>query len=224
MKMNLTHLMYNLFLIAAVMVVCSEAVTVTDNNSANYARSGYPVITIVCGTMLLAIVYLKSITLGSIMNDGTWALVNVILYISAVNLACGPDLPTDSTVAGRAATIGMQLMIQVAIGIFAIHSLSLSAAGAYAMLTIFNILCLLGSNSLFNYNSPIWELDTTNCNLYFGSLNIDRCSDNGFLMWLRVLGHFTILIEFVALFCAIQAYSIVAVAKPVSNPPVVVTN
>ena len=118
-------------------------------------------------------------------------------------MACGPDMP-----AARAAVIGLQLMLQSALGFYCIMGASYYGALLYTFVAIFNALCLMGSNYLFNFNIPIWLLDTNDCNLYFGhpGLNLNRCKDGGYLEWLRVLGVLLILFEFGAAVASIRAY------------------
>jgi len=67
----------------------------------------------------------------------------------------------------------------------------------YTIFAIFNLLNLIGSNSLFNYTTPIWVVTTAICNTYFLDTTLDRCVDDKFLQFLRVIG--TSVIIFVAL-------------------------
>jgi len=73
---------------------------------------------------------------------------------------------------------------------------------------------LMGSNYLFNYNESIWTLNSLECNVYFcnvpsdNALNcdFDRCSDTGFLEWLRVVGTISLVFEFVVIVISLMNY------------------
>jgi len=72
----------------------------------------------------------------------------------------------------------------------------------------------MGSNLLFNYNEPIWTLKTSECNAYFSAVqtgvvttaSYDRCSDSGFLEWLRVVGTVALSFELIVIVIAVMNY------------------
>jgi hypothetical protein len=121
----------------------------------------------------------------------------VLLYACGVCLICGPDIFGET----RAAIIGLQLLVLVAVGASAVHVSTTTLYLSYVLFGGFNLLCMLGALEWLNYNEPIWFIDHDHCNAYFDSVapdefglvmpapsEITRCDDTGFLQFLRVIG------------------------------------
>ena len=210
-------------------------------------RAGYPAIATVGGTFIFAytLYYAAAKTgYGGWRNHAVWFFFNFILWLLGLFLVFGPDQligvtivinngdgtfsPTSGTYGNgtttflngpRAAIIGLQLMVQAAVGVFAVYSANAYAALVFGFLGIFNELCLIGSLYFFNYNQPIWLLDPTECNLYFKGTSIDnigRCHNTGYLEFLRIIGVFEILINGLLIVISLLAY---ATAVPAAYHP-----
>ena len=128
---------------------------------------------------------------------GLWLVLHALLYAFGACLACGPDIFGET----RAAIIGLQLLILVAVGVCTFQINSASLYLSYVLFGAFNLLCMLGALEWMNYNEPIWFIDHDHCNAYFDSVapdefnlvtpappEITRCDDTGFLQFLRVIG------------------------------------
>lgn len=192
----------------------------------DFNRAGYPTIATVGGAFifLYTIYYATTKTgFGGWRNHAVWFFFNLWLWLFGLFLVFGPDslasLPNISiggttyqaTAFGpRSAILGLQLMMQAAIGVFAIYSANAYASLVFAVIGLFNELGLIGSNFLFNYNQPIWTLDTVQCNLYFEQdpdANIERCKDDGYLEFLRVIGTLEIIVNGFLIVVALLAYA-----------------
>jgi len=219
------------------MMILSDPVSA--DNGKDFNTAGYP--TIAFFTSIVFVGYTlffsaQKVGYGGFMNDLTWFCLNLFLAFAGLNLIFGPDASAASLATAsfpRAAIIGLQLVVQSSLGIFAIYTNSGYAAISYAVFGAFNALCLMGSNLLFNYNQPIWVLNTLECNNYFcagacdltntnpnsptfcfGQCIFDRCSDSGFLEWLRVVGTVAMVFEMVVVVISLMNY--------VNSVPVVV--
>jgi len=132
--------------------------------------------------------------------------MNFWIYLCGIFLIFGPDSIYNVGIDGsgglstgfigpRAAIIGLQLTVQASLGVCALYFSNAYATALYGAFAIFNTLCLIGSNFLFNYNEPIWELSEAECSYYFRNGDIQRCHDNGYLEFLRVIGTLAIITE-----------------------------
>lgn len=179
----------------------------------DFTREAYPAIATVAGFFIIAYsLYYSHVKAGAAgwRNHALWFIFDLLLALWGFFLIFGPDNLSYSTVgasAPRAAIIGLQLIIQAAIGVFAVYAANAYASLAFAMLGMFNLLCLIGSNLLFNYNQPIWTLDQQQCNTYFASFDLQRCRDDGYLQFLRVVGMFAIFTEGYLILVSLLAYA-----------------
>jgi len=200
-----------------------------------FTRAGYPTIATVGGTLIFLYTIYYSATktgYGGWRNHGVWFFFNLWLWLFGLFLVFGPDslaaasagTASLQTLAGpRAAIIGLQLMVQAAVGAFAIYSANAYASLVFALIGLFNELCLIGSNFFFNYNQPIWTLNEPQCNAYFdldcGTVGtcstFTRCKDDGYLEVLRVFGTLEIILNGFLIVIALLAY---ATAVPVGHP------
>ena len=207
-------------------------------DASSMTRAGYPAIATVGGTFifLYTLYYAAAKTgYGGWRNHAVWFFFNFWLWLFGLFLIFGPDqligvnggtaadgtttVTTSSLVGPRAAIIGLQLMVQASVGVFAVFSANAYAALVFGFLGIFNELCLIGSLFFFNYNQPIWLLDPVECNLYFKATatdNITRCHDTGYLEFLRIIGVFEILINGLLIVISLLAY---ATAVPAAYHP-----
>jgi len=179
---------------------------------------------------------------GGWRNHALWFLMDIFLFMIGIFLIFGPDtvynsrtdgwLPTSgsTTFTGiytspgpRCAIIGLQLAIQAALGIFAVFAANAYASLVFGVFGIFNVLCLMGSNFLFNYNEPIWLLSSAECYQYFrvnpGSDDIQRCHGDGYLEFLRIIGTIGIIVEAYLIVVSLLAYA-TAVPAPYGGVPV----
>lgn len=188
---------------------------VQANGADSYRKEGYPVITIVGGTLLILVSFYISYssrknasgTLGdSLKHNLVFTICSVFLYCVGVFLTFGPDT-AQGIENPRAAIIGLQLLLQVAIGVYFMHHATPAITDAYIIFGIFNLLALFGSNWLFNYNLAIWTLDQNSCNVYFNGSALDttkRCDDDGYLQFLRIMGHLASLVLLASVIYAIS--------------------
>lgn len=182
----------------------------------DFTREAYPAIATVAGFFIIAYaLYYSHVKAGAAgwRNHALWFIFDLLLALWGFFLIFGPDnlsygvSGVSATSAPRAAIIGLQLIIQAAIGVFAVYAANAYASLAFAMLGMFNLLCLIGSNLLFNYNQPIWTLDQAQCNAYFASFDLQRCRDDGYLQFLRVVGMFAIFTEGYLILVSLLAYA-----------------
>ena len=216
-------------------------------DASSMTRAGYPAIATVGGFFIFfyTLYYAAAKTgYGGWRNHSLWFFTNFFLWLFGLFLVFGPDQligvnlnntlgPNGTstfggtygngfasfTVGPRAAIIGLQLMTQAAIGVFAVFSANAYAALVFGMFGVFNELCLIGSLFFFNYNQPIWLLDPVECNLYFKATvfdNITRCHDTGYLEFLRIIGVFAILLNALLIVISLLAY---ATAVPAAYHP-----
>jgi len=194
----------------------------------DFTTKGYPTIATVGGFFIFAYTLYYSAAktgYGGWRNHGVWFFTNLLLWLFGLFLVFGPDSLTvaAATTAGpRAAILWLQLMVQASIGAFAIYSANAYASLVFALVGIFNELALIGSLWLFNYNQPIWILDTNQCNAYFSNAASGpdfqvwtRCHDDGYLEFLRVIGTLEILVNGFLIVISLLAY---ATAIPVGHP------
>ena len=209
-------------------------------DASSMTRAGYPAIATVGGFFIFGytLYYAAAKTgYGGWRNHAVWFFFNFFLWLFGLFLVFGPDQLIGVTIAPgalggtygngettfltgpRAAIIGLQLMVQASVGVFAVYSANAYAALVFGFLGIFNELCLIGSLFFFNYNQPIWLLDPTECNLYFKGYATDdirRCNDTGYLEFLRIIGVFEILINGLLIVISLLAY---ATAVPAAYHP-----
>jgi len=218
-----------------------------DADASSMTRAGYPTIATVGGTFifLYTLYYAAAKTgYGGWRNHAVWFGFNFFLWLFGLFLVFGPDQLVGVSAAGtstptgtfgtgtitfttgpRAAIIGLQLMVQASVGVFAIYSANAYASLVFGMIGMFNELCLIGSLWFLNYNQPIWLLDPFECNLYFKRLPTDsiinRCHDTGYLEFLRIIGVFEILVNGFLIVISLLAY---ATAVPAAYHPQNTTN
>lgn len=203
-------------------------------DASSMTRAGYPAIATVGGFFIFGytLYYAAAKTgYGGWRNHAVWFFFNFFLWLFGLFLVFGPDQLVGvnslgavtsisiATQGPRAAIIGLQLMVQASVGVFAVYSANAYAALVFGFLGIFNELCLIGSNFFFNYNQPIWLLDPTECNLYFKgdyADDITRCHDTGYLEFLRIIGVFAILVNGLLIVISLLAY---ATAVPAAYHP-----
>jgi len=201
--------------IAVLPSALAQGVASDRSGLGDFTRSAYPAIATVAGFFIIAYsLYYSHVKAGAAgwRNHALWFIFNLLLALWGFFLIFGPDNnPSGNSLSNfnspRAAIIGLQLIIQAAIGIFAVYAANAYASLAFAMLGMFNLLCLIGSNYLFNYNQPIWTLDQAQCNLYFASFDLQRCRDDGYLQFLRVIGMFAIFSEGYLILVSMLAYA-----------------
>lgn len=180
----------------------------------DFTREAFPAIACVAGFFIIAYaLYYSHVKAGAAgwRNHALWFIFDLLLALWGFFLIFGPDnlasTSSNNFNSPRAAIIGLQLIIQAAIGVFAVYAANAYASLAFAMLGMFNLLCLIGSNLLFNYNQPIWTLDQQQCNTYFASFDLQRCRDDGYLQFLRVIGMFAIFTEGYLILVSLLAYA-----------------
>jgi len=217
-----------LFVYAFLVEIIALSDPVSADNAKDFNTAGYPTIAFFTSIVFLGYTLFFSaqkVGYGGFMNDLTWFCLNLFLAFAGLNLIFGPDAGASTLILNssfpRAAIIGLQLVVQASLGIFAIYTNSGYAAISYAVFGAFNALCLMGSNLLFNYNQPIWVLNTAECNIYFCAdgcstnagntvitctCNFNRCSDTGFLEWLRVVGTVALVFELVVVVISLMNY------------------
>ena len=190
-------------------------------DQSDFARAGYPTIAVVGGTFIFLYTIFYSATktgYGAWRNHALWFFFNFWLWLFGLFLVFGPDslassVILTSTTGPRAAILGLQLMVQASIGAFAIFSANAYASLVFALFGIFNELGLIGSLWLFNYNQPIWTLNTTQCQAYFQQeINANgavtkRCEDDGYLEFLRVIGTLEIIVNGYLIVVSLLAYA-----------------
>jgi len=202
-----------------------------DRDLPSFTTQGFVSIATIGGTFvfLYTLYYSAAKTgYGGWRNHALWFLLNIWLYMSGIFLIFGPDSLINVGIDGygtgtglgitgpRSAIIGLQLVFQSALGVFAIYSANAYASLVFGLLGIFNALCLMGSNFLFNYNEPIWLLSQPECNAYFRALNIQRCNETGYLEFLRIIGTIAIIAEGYLVTISLLAY---ATAVPAYGHP-----
>jgi hypothetical protein len=217
MKFNLRNLT-TLFLC---FVLCCTQVLADGDSS--YRKEGYPVITIVGGTFLiLASLYIAHSTRKNTHGDNAahgghhahspfhskifMIVCLIFLYCVGIFLTFGPDVAPGIAGASnnpRAAIIGLQLLLQVALGVYLLYHPTPIITDIYIIFGIFNLLALMGSNYLFNYNFAIWTLAEAPCNQYFGGDDYTRCDNDGYLQFLRIMGHLATLVLLASIINAI---------------------
>jgi len=193
---------------------CAMAQASDRSGLGDFTRSAYPAIACVAGFFIIAYaLYYSHVKAGAAgwRNHALWFIFDLLLALWGFFLIFGPDnlasTSSNNFNSPRAAIIGLQLIIQAAIGVFAVYAANAYASLAFAMLGMFNLLCLIGSNLLFNYNQPIWTLDQFQCNTYFASFDLQRCRDDGYLQFLRVIGMFAIFTEGYLILVSLLAYA-----------------
>ena len=152
-----------------------------------------------------------------------WLTLQALLYAFGVCLCCGPDIFGEM----RAAIIGLQLLLLVAVGVRLSQAHTASLCLCYCALGAFDLLCMLGALQWLNYNAPLWYLDAGQCNAYFDSVapddlndvtpappELSRCSDTGFLQLLRVVGLLATLTTAIATTVALLSYTTEQPSKP----------
>jgi hypothetical protein len=177
---------------------------------------------------------------GGWRNHALWFLMDIFLFMIGIFLIFGPDTTYNSGTDGwiqtdnipistnygspyftgfylspgagpRSAIIGLQLAVQASLGIFAIYAANAYASLVFGIFGIFNVLCLMGSNFLFNYNEPIWLLSQAECFEYFrineALQDLQRCHGDGYLEFLRVVGTIGIIVEAYLIIISMLAYA-----------------
>jgi len=198
-----------------------------DRGLDTFTTQGFPAIACIGGSLIFIYTLYFSAAktgYGGWRNHALWFISDIFLYMFGIFLIFGPD--TLGNIAGnggsieRAAIIGLQLTFQASMGIFAIYSSNAYASLVFGIFGVFNILCLMGSNLLFNYNEPIWVLNSGECNAYFATdttnTNFTRCSDTGYLEFLRIIGSLAIILEGYLIVVSMLAY---ATAVPYTGVP-----
>ena len=186
-------------------------------DESDFARAGYPTIATVGGFFIFFYTIYYSATktgYGAWRNHALWFFFNFWLWLFGLFLVFGPDSLASQgfgTSGPRSAILGFQLMVQAAIGAFAIYSANAYASLVFALVGLFNELGLMGSLYFFNYNQPIWTIDAAQCNLYFeGNTNYPydkRCHDDGYLEVIRTFGTLEIIINGYLIVVSLLAYA-----------------
>ena len=212
----------------------SRHVSLSHGQRVFFARAGYPTIATIGGFFIFAYTIFYSATktgYGAWRNHALWFFFNFWLWLFGLFLVFGPDSLAAYSYGGyttlngpRAAILGLQLMVQAAIGAFAIFSANAYASLVFALVGIFNELGLIGSLFFFNYNQPIWTLDSTQCNVYFEGNDyqpyITRCDDSGYLEFLRVIGTLEIIVNGYLIVVSLLAYATAIPAHMAGAAPV----
>jgi len=205
-----------------------DGAAATNTGIFTFISSGVVTIFVVGGTFtFLYTLYFSAAKTGygGWRNHALWFILDVWLYMSGIFLIFGPDSLTylsNGPVTGltgsgpRSCIIGLQLVFQSALGIFAIYSANAYASLVFGIFGVFNALCLMGSNFLFNYNEPIWLLNEPECVNYFEVISIQRCNDEGYLEFLRIIGSIAIIAEGYLVIISLLAY---ATAVPAYGHP-----
>jgi len=208
-----------------------------DRGLDTFTTQGFPAIATIGGSLIfLYTLYFSAAKTGygGWRNHALWFISDVFLYMFGIFLIFGPDTlglgifyvngNNNNTAGGsiaRSAIIGLQLTFQASMGIFAIYSSNAYASLVFGIFGVFNILCLMGSNLLFNYNEPIWVLNSAECNAYFATdttnSGFTRCNDTGYLEFLRIIGSLAIILEGYLIVVSMLAY---ATAVPYTGAPV----
>ena len=210
-------------------------------NQTDFAEKGYPTIATIGGFFIFFYTMYYSATKtgwGAWRNHALWFFFNFWLWLFGLFLVFGPDsldsysyvtangaggyVSGGSAVGPRAAILGLQLMVQAAVGAFAIFSANAYASLVFALFGIFNELGLIGSLWLFNYNQPIWTLNSIQCNEYFEQdplANITRCHDSGYLEVLRTFGTLEIIVNGYLIVISLLAYATAVPAHYAGAPP-----
>ena len=204
----------------------------------DFTQKGYPTIAVIGGTFIFLYTLYYSGTKtgwGGWRNHALWFFFNIWLWIFGLFLVFGPDSLASvsdgsttangglvvGTVGPRCAILGLQLMVQAAIGAFAIFSANAYASLVFALFGIFNELGLIGSLWLFNYNQPIWTVTSTQCQAYFNNgfiIGINRCDDAGYLEVIRTFGTLEIIVNGYLIVVSLLAYATAVPAQLAGAP------
>lgn len=68
-------------------------------------------------------------------------------------------------------------------------------------------LAQLGVIPLFGFSSIITSVDSRSCGAYFANYDLDRCLDNGYLQYIRLLGAVNLFVLPAAILSSFDAYT-----------------
>jgi len=161
-----------------------------------FNQQGYPTIAIVGIVLVLILSLIGGAKNGSTSGLKTYiffVIFNVYIWLAGFFLIFGPEVGPPGS---RLAVIGLALAFLASLGFYACMLNLFPLFLFYTIFGIWNLLNLIGSNGLFNYNFSVWTVATGACNGYFLDTTLDRCVDDKFLQFLRVIG--TSVIIFIA--------------------------
>lgn len=208
--------MFSRLLLSALLCVSPSLLVRADYSTMgqeNFAIAGFPTMSLIGSVILLLFTLYSGMkrknstgVCGLTSPIGiTFSILSYTLYVMGVFFLFGPGQATgsvpadadDSQPPARVNIIGLQLMLGSLVALYANMIQHKPSFVATFVINTFNFLCLCGSFSIFNYQSPIWNLTQGNCLSYYRKSaddSFDRCNDSGFLQLLRTLSVFTTLI------------------------------
>jgi len=178
--------------------------TISDG-AHDFRQAAFPSIFLL-GGLAIIVLAVKAGSEGSFSHGAQSVSSNkILLGLNSALLICGVFLIFGPGTPYRTNILGFQLLVFVALAFFASLSKSKSMSSLLILFGLFTWLGLIGSLNFLNYNNAVWEIDSALCNVYFGTVNDERCLDTGFLQVLRVLGSFAVLLLGVVLVTALAA-------------------
>jgi hypothetical protein len=152
-------------------------------NYSEFLELGFPIIALFCFIALAASYFFEAGKVGmpSGMTNLFVMIVSAFLAVVAVFLAWGPTFM---------ARLSVHLFLLGMSGIFGVATDKRSVKMFFVVFGAITTLCLIGSAAFLTSNAQISFVDisTAACNTYFNTVSSTRCKDNGYLMFLRVMG------------------------------------
>jgi hypothetical protein len=151
-------------------------------NYSEFLELGFPIIALFCFIALAVSYFLEAGKVGmpSGITNIFVMIVSAYLIAVAIFLAWGPSLM---------ARLSVHLFLLGMSGLFGVATDKRSVKMFFVVFGAITTLCLIGSAAFLtgSAQTSFVDISSTNCYSYFMS-NVDRCKDDGYLMFCRVIG------------------------------------